>query len=264
MWPDAPDWPPHRISILTLAVFSRHTCRHTCHFQHNHYSCPVLLEQCRALKSQARQQSPCLVRTESAALFSSDTDFSPSPTCAKGLRLTVPRSVPAGSRLVREFSLLWYLFCPCARAPIELHVMSSIQRTMRTCTRGASGAGVSVPAARGIPNSRAPSCHLERACRLRLAAGTRAAPQRSWHFLRTLSVSVIGDSSGAGMSLKPSVPGSGRLWDPPSHAGRPCGTPARACTASAWMDQIRGEAVRLMSSEGSAAVYILFVGGPSD
>ena len=136
--------------------------------------------------------------------------------------------------------------------------MSSIQRTMRTCTRGASGAGVSVPAARGIPNSRAPSCHLERACRLRLAAGTRAAPQRSWHFLRTLSVSVIGDSSGAGMSLKPSVPGSGRLWDPPSHAGRPCGTPARACTASAWMDQIRGEAVRLMSSEGSAAVYFLF------
>ena len=130
--------------------------------------------------------------------------------------------------------------------------MSSIQRTMRTCTRGASGAGVSVPAARGIPNSRAPSCHLERACRLRLAAGTRAAPQRSLHFLRTLSVSVIG-SSGAGMSLKPSVPGSGRLWDPPSHAGRPCGTPARACTASAWMDQIRGEAVRLMSSEGSAA-----------
>ena len=182
MWPDAPDWPPHRISILTLAVFSRHTCRHTCHFQHNHYSCPVLLEQCRALKSQARQQSPCLVRTESAALFSSDTDFSPSPTCAKGLRLTVPRSVPAGSRLVRGFSLLWYLFCPCARAPTELHVMSSIQRTMRTCTRGASGAGVSVPAARGIPNSRAPSCHLERACRLRLAAGTRAAPQRSWHF----------------------------------------------------------------------------------
>ena len=79
MLPDAPDWPPHRISILTLAVFSRHTCRHTCHFQHNHYSCPVLLEQCRALKSQARQQSPCLVRTESAALFSSDTDFSPSP-----------------------------------------------------------------------------------------------------------------------------------------------------------------------------------------
>jgi len=134
--------------------------------------------------------------------------------------------------------------------------MSSIQRTMRTCTRGASGAGVSVPAARGIPNSRAPSCHLERACRLRLAAGTRAAPQRSWRFLRTLSVSVIGDSSGAGMSLKPSVPGSGRLWDPPSHAGRPCGTPARACTASAWMDQIRGEAVRLMSSEGSAAVYV--------
>ena len=71
-------------------------------------------------------------------------------------------------------------------------------------------------------------------------------------------MSVIGDSSGAGMSLKPSVPGSGRLWDPPSHAGRPCGTPARACTASAWMDQIRGEAVRLMSSEGSAAVYFLF------
>ena len=190
MWPDAPDWPPHRISILTLAVFSRHTCRHTCHFQHNHYSCPVLLEQCRALKSQARQQSPCLVRTESAALFSSDTDFSPSPTCAKGLRLTVPRSVPAGSRLV---------------------------------------SGV-------------------------LTALVLVLPLQSWRFLRTLSVSVI-----AGMSLKPSVPGSGRLWDPPSHAGRPCGTPARACTASAWMDQIRGEAVRLMSSEGSAAVYILFV-----
>ena len=117
MWPDAPDWPPHRISILTLAVFSRHTCRHTCHFQHNHYSCPVLLEQCRALKSQARQQSPCLVRTESAALFSSDTDFSPSPTCAKGLRLTVPRSVPAGSRLVSGVFTALALVLPLRSSP---------------------------------------------------------------------------------------------------------------------------------------------------
>ena len=187
------------------------------------------------------------------------------PTCAKGLRLTVPRSVhngvPAESLLVSGVFTALVLVLRLRSSPCEVrrHAMSSIQSTMRTCTRGASGAGVSVPAARGIPNSRAPSCHLERACRLRLAAGTRAAPQRSWHFLRTLSVSVIGDSSGAGMSLKPSVPGSGRLWDPPSHAGRPCGTPARACTASAWMDQIRGEAVRLMSSEGSAAVYFLFV-----
>ena len=119
MWPDAPDWPPHRISILThtLTVFSRHTCRHTCHFQHNHYSCPVLLEQCRALKSQARQQSPCLVRTESAALFSSDTDFSPSPTCAKGLRLTVPRSVPAGSRLVSGVLTALVLVLPLRSSP---------------------------------------------------------------------------------------------------------------------------------------------------
>ena len=166
------------------------------------------------------------------------------------------RGIPARKGVLTALVLVLRLrSSPCE---VRRHAMSSIQSTMRTCTRGASGAGVSVPAARGIPNSRAPSCHLERACRLRLAAGTRAAPQRSWHFLRTLSVSVIG-SSGAGMSLKPSVPGSGRLWDPPSHAGRPCGTPARACTASAWMDQIRGEAVRLMSSEGSAAVYILFV-----
>ena len=152
------------------------------------------------------------------------------PTCAKGLRLTVPRSVhngvPAESLLVSGVFTALVLVLRLRSSPCEVrrHAMSSIQSTMRTCTRGASGAGVSVPAARGIPNSRAPSCHLERACRLRLAAGTRAAPQRTWRSLRTLSVSAIGDSPGAGMSLNLSAPGSDRFWDPPSHAGRPCGT----------------------------------------
>ena len=150
------------------------------------------------------------------------------PTCAKGL--TVPRSVhngvPAESLLVSGVFTALVLVLRLRSSPCEVrrHAMSSIQSTMRTCTRGASGAGVSVPAARGIPNSRAPSCHLERACRLRLAAGTRAAPQRTWRSLRTLSVSAIGDSPGAGMSLNLSAPGSDRFWDPPSHAGRPCGT----------------------------------------
>ena len=127
---------------------------------------------------------------------------------------------------------------------------------MRTCTRGASGAGVSVPAARGIPNSRAPSCHLERACRLRLAAGTRAAPQRTWRSLRTLSVSAIGDSPGAGMSLNLSAPGSDRFWDPPSHAGRPCGTSCPGLNRVDEWIRFEARAVRLMSSEGSAALYI--------
>ena len=136
--------------------------------------------------------------------------------------------------------------------------MSSIQSTMRTCTRGASGAGVSVPAARGIPNSRAPSCHLERACRLRLAAGTRAAPQRTWRFF-VLSVSAIGDSPGAGMSLNLSAPGSDRFWDPPSHAGRPCGTSCPGLNRVDGWIRLEARAVRLMSSEGSAALYILFV-----
>ena len=152
------------------------------------------------------------------------------PTCAKGLRLTVPRSVhngvPAESLLVSGVFTALVLVLRLRSSPCEVrrHAMSSIQSTMRTCTRGASGAGVSVPAARGIPNSRDPSCHLERAWRLRLAAGTRAAPQRTWRSLRTLSVSAIGDSPGAGMSLNLSAPGSDRFWDPPSHAGRPCGT----------------------------------------
>ena len=144
--------------------------------------------------------------------------------------MTVPRSVhngvPAESLLVSGGFTALVLVLRLRSSPCEVrrHAMSSIQSTMRTCTRGASGAGVSVPAARGIPNSRAPSCHLERACRLRLAAGTRAAPQRTWRSLRTLSVSAIGDSPGAGMSLNLSAPGSDRFWDPPSHAGRPCGT----------------------------------------
>ena len=110
----------------TRCVLSAHMSAHLSLFQHNHHSCPVLLEQCRALESQARQQSPCLVRTESAALFSSDTDFSPSPTCAKGLRLTVPRSVPAGSRLVSGVLTALVLVLPLRSSPCEVrrHAMS--------------------------------------------------------------------------------------------------------------------------------------------
>ena len=184
------------------------------------------------------------------------------PTCAKGLRLTVPRSVhngvPAESLLVSGVFTALVLVLRLRSSPCEVrrHAMSSIQSTMRTCTRGASGAGVSVPAARGIPNSRAPSCHLERACRLRLAAGTRAAPQRTWRSLRTLSVSAIGDSPGAGMSLNLSAPGSDRFWDPPSHAGRPCGTSCPGLNRVDGWFRFEARAVRLMSSEGSAAVYI--------
>ena len=153
-----------------------------------------------------------------SAMSSECTHCASLPTCAKGLRLTVPRSVPAGSRLVSGVLTALVLVLRLRSSPCEVrrHAMSSIQSTMRTCTRGASGTGVSVPAARGIPNSRAPSCHLERAWRLRLAAGTRAAPQRTWRSLRTLSVSAIGDSPGAGMSLNLSAPAT--------HAGRPCGT----------------------------------------
>ena len=187
------------------------------------------------------------------------------PTCAKGLRLTVPRSVhngvPAESLLVSGVFTALVLVLRLRSSPCEVrrHAMSSIQSTMRTCTRGASGAGVSVPAARGIPNSRAPSCHLERACRLRLAAGTRAAPQRTWRSLRTLSVSAIGDSPGAGMSLNLSAPGSDRFWDPPSHAGRPCGTSCPGLNRVDGWIRFEARAVRLMSSEGSAALYIPIV-----
>ena len=133
--------------------------------------------------------------------------------------------------------------------------MSSLQSTMRTCTRGASGAGVSVPAARGIPNSRAPSCHLERACRLRLAAGTRAAPQRTWRSLdverechrRLAWGRHVPESIGArlGPLLGPSQP----RWTALRHV-LPGPEP------SGWMVQIRGEGCEvLMSCEFRRSVH---------
>ena len=188
------------------------------------------------------------------------------PTCAKGLRLTVPRSVhngvPAESLLVSGVFTALVLVLRLRSSPCEVrrHAMSSIQSTMRTCTRGASGAGVSVPAARGIPNSRAPSCHLERACRLRLAAGWNSVLHLNQRKNLALFADVerechrrlawgrhVPESIGArlGPLLGPSQP----RWTALRHV-LPGPEP------SGWMVQIRGEGCEvLMSCEFRRSVH---------
>ena len=188
------------------------------------------------------------------------------PTCAKGLRLTVPRSVhngvPAESLLVSGVFTALVLVLRLRSSPCEVrrHAMSSIQSTMRTCTRGASGAGVSVPAARGIPNSRAPSCHLERACRLRLAAGWNGV----LHLNQRKNLALFADVerechrrlAWGGMSLNLSAPGSDRFWDPPSHRGTALRHALPGPDSSGWMDQIRDEGCEvLMSCEFRRSVH---------